>query len=88
MSFMVKVNISQLLTAEELVYNKLYICCLVLFIGILIVGPDIDIKFLHGDTENFQTCHTFIFSTSNNNVKFPTYKEHTIAPASDRCLMF
>ena len=31
---------------------KLYIYCLVLFIGILIVGPDIDIKFLHGDNEN------------------------------------
>ena len=52
---MVKVNISQLLTAEVLVCNKLYICCLVLFIGIPIVALDIDIKFLHGDKENSQT---------------------------------
>ena len=61
MSFMVKVNIFQLVTVDELqfVINdktlQLYICCLVLFIGILIVGPDIDIKFLHGDDANCQT---------------------------------
>ena len=60
---MVKVNISQLLTIEDLqfVVNDntlqitLYICCLVLFIGIVIVGLDIDIKFLHGDKKNCQT---------------------------------
>ena len=63
---------------------KLYICCLVLFIGILIVGPDIDIKFLHGD-KDVKHDNIFIFSTSNNNVKLPMYEEHTITPASDRC---
>ena len=51
---MVKVNISQLLTAEELQF-VINFTFAVLFIGILIVGLDIDIKFLHGDKENYQT---------------------------------
>ena len=39
LSFMVKVNISVLLTVGSL---TVYICCLVLFIGIFIVGQNIE----------------------------------------------
>ena len=45
---MVKVNIAQLLTVDELQFvinDKTLHLLLVLFIGILIVGPDIDINF-------------------------------------------
>ena len=48
MSFMVKVNILQLLTAyvlQFIINDKLYICCLVFIIGNVEVGPDMDIKF-------------------------------------------
>ena len=58
MSFMVKVNLSQMLTVDELqcvINDKTLHLLFSLFIGILIVGPDIDIKFLHGNDENCQT---------------------------------
>ena len=48
LSFMVKVNSLQLLNVYVLwfiINEKLHICCLVLIIGSVEVGPDIDMKF-------------------------------------------
>ena len=54
---MVKVNISQLLTAEDLqfVINLHLLFSFIHWDSNSESGPDIDIKFLHGDKENCQT---------------------------------
>ena len=65
---MVKVNILQLLTVYVLqfVINELYICCVVLIIGNVEVGPDMDTEFHYLRITVILTLHSMEIDKRSN----------------------